>query len=398
MDVALSKSRLNFERQTDCDGLHRDIEALRAELDVRGSRRDMRRRNQIKSIIAGKSVEIRRRRQKRALYNVLVTDVQEAQHIANAGRRRQHKLTTRSSAGRAVPKCPGPESTTYVDDAVLLLEDVTLLYDGHRLQDITSRMDDICTNCGSNMERNVQLSYLVCPRLECGHMRWYMDTSTYNSATYITRSEVSKNAPKCVTHYSTFLNTSQGKTTKRFSRDYLMKICYYCYVEGARDRQDISKEIINKAQKYIGQTEYNISTILKTQLRGDCLRLPPEVVKKLQLLFKAMWPVFASMKTELDTERANMINFNFVSRVLCRLLGYDVFLPLFDRFRMSRNEVRHSAFMRQMFAQLGWFWEDGKLTDISDALLDDYERRDQGASTWAGQDPSDGAGASESQV
>ena len=71
-----------------------------------------------------------------------------------------------------------------------------------------------------------------------------------------------------------------------------------------------------------------------------------------------------------------MINFNFVSRVLCRLLGYDVFLPLFDKFRMPCNEIKHSAFMRHMFRELGWIWEDRKLTDVPDSVLDEYEERE----------------------
>ena len=204
--------------------------------------------------------------------------------------------------------------------------------------------------------------------------KWYPDNSTYSSNTYSVRSECAKNSPTCVTHFSTFLNVAQGKTTKRFWREFLMKIAYYCYVEGARRKEDITKEIVNRAQKYLGATEYNISTILKTQLRGDCLRLPPEVVKKFQLLFKALWPTFSTLKSSLDANRSNMVNFNYISRVLCRLLGYDVLLNLFDVFRMKRNLVKHSAFMRRMFKELGWCW-DG-ISEIPDHVLDEYEARE----------------------
>jgi hypothetical protein len=332
------------------------------------NRRDLRRRNALARDIENLHADIQRAQQKQTLFNEIAVDVQDALNIA-----------LRMPTAPARETEPAPEKTTadtYVADTQLLLEDVMLIDDGERLQDARAQVDDICINCGTLMERNLQLSYLVCPNVDCQHMRWYMDTSTYNSAAYATRMEIAKNAPKCVTHYSTFLNTCQGKTTKKFPREYLFKICFYCYVEGARSPLDITKELINKAQKYLGATEYNISTILKTQLRGNSLRLPPDVIKKLQLLFKALWPVFAQMKNELDPKRANMINFNFVSRVLCRLLGYDVFLPLFDKFRMPCNEIKHSAFMRHMFRELGWVWEDRKLTDIPDAILDEFEQRE----------------------
>ncbi len=372
----VSKRQKRFHELNRVDELEQRQKQALAAIGECTNRRDIRRRNWLQRESETVYREMQRRSRKTAIFSALTHDIEEAMHIANSS-----KYIAPHAPVVKRPTDDAPKTKTkaeqFADDVVLIYEDVFLIDDGERLQDARAQVDDICSNCGMLMERNLQLSYLVCPNLECQHMRWYMDTSTYSSSTYTTtRMDLSKNAPKCVTHYSTFLNTCQGKTTKKFPREFLMKICYYCYVEGARAPEDITKEMINKAQKYIGVTEYKISTILKTQLRGSSLRLPPEVIKKLQLLFKALWPVFAQMKAELDPKRANMINFNFVSRVLCRLLGYDIFLPLFDKFRMPLNEIKHSAFMRQMFAHLGWIWEDQKLTDIPDSVLDEFEERE----------------------
>jgi hypothetical protein len=84
-----------------------------------------------------------------------------------------------------------------------------------------------------------------------------------------------------------------------------------------------------------------------------------------------MYPVFEQMKGELDSGRSNMINFCFVSRLLLRLLGYDVYLSLFETFRMPRNAIKHSCFARKMFARLGWNFE--RLSEIPDAVLNAYE-------------------------
>ncbi len=373
----VNKRQARFKELNRTDELEQRQKQAASAMSECTNRRDIRRRNSLQRESEMVHREIQRRTRKSEIFVALTNDIEEAMHIAHSSKFIAAPHTPVQK--RCIEDGPKPKTKAeqFADDVVLIYEDVFLIDDGERLQDARAQVDDICSNCGMLMERNLQLSYLVCPNIECQHMRWYMDTSTYSSSTYTTtRMDISKNAPKCVTHYSTFLNTCQGKTTKKFPRDFLMKICYYCYVEGARKPEDITKEMINKAQKYIGVTEYNISTILKTQLRGSSLRLPPEVIKKLQLLFKALWPVFAQMKAELDPKRANMINFNFVSRVLCRLLGYDIFLPLFDKFRMPLNEIKHSAFMRQMFAHLGWMWEDQKLTDIPDSVLDEFEERE----------------------
>lgn len=367
VSATISNRRERFQQLNEITSYQQRLAHINDTIEMCTQRRDIRRRQ--RSLRERECVEreIVRRKTRSKLFNTLVGDVQEAVQIANANR-----FTTRVDA------TPPPKPQQYADDANLVLGDVMLIYDGDRLQDARAQVDDVCSNCHTLMERNLQLSYLICPNLECQYMRWYMDTSTYSSSTYnVTRMDLPKNAPKCVTHYATFLNTCQGKTTKKFAHEYLMKICFYCYVVGARKPEDITKEMINRAQKYTGITEYNISTILKTLLRGNSLRLPPDIIKKMQLLFKAVWPVFASMKMDLDTARTNMINFNFVSRVFCRLLGYDVFLPLFDKFRMPKNEIKHSAFMREMFAELGWVWENLKLTDIPDSVLDEMQAREE---------------------
>lgn len=359
-----------FESQNNVVHLQKSIKDTEELIFSCTKKRDLRRRNALTRDNEQGQRLIARRQRKRTLFDMLATDVQEAVEITQA----RHKHSKDAEPAHSKNKKKRDEELR--DETTALLEDVILIDDGTSLQDARAQVDDVCSNCGALMERNLQLSFLICPNLECGMQKWYLDTSTFQSSSYSVRTENMKSAPKCVTHYSTFLNVSQGKSSKRFSRDYLFRICFFCYVEGCRRSEDVTKELINRAQKHIGVTEYNLSTLLKTQLRGDCLRLPPEIIKRMQLLFKALWPVFASLKQDLDSTRSNMINFNFVSRVLCRLLGYDIFLPLFDSFRMERNEIKHSAFMRKLFRELGWHWEDGRITDVADAVLDEFERRE----------------------
>ena len=214
---AVDEQRLKFNKRHDLTALEARIANLTVLHSECTNRRDLRRRNALARDIENLRVELNRAQLKKTLFNDIAGDVDDALNIAL-------RMPVRTSSVVAT------DTDAFVADTKLLLEDVMLIDDGERLQDARAQVDDICLNCGTLMERNLQLSYLVCPNVDCQHMRWYMDTSTYNNTAYTTRMDMVKNAPKCVTHYSTFLNTCQGKTTKKFPREYLFKICFYCYL------------------------------------------------------------------------------------------------------------------------------------------------------------------------
>lgn len=369
----LIERRKRFEETNNTEEMENKIEKLKCELEKYKRDCDIRMRNGIMREIERITNDIKRAKKKKNLFDVLSSDVNDALQYSRAHRNRRILERVNAHENISMNEVVQEINNEDIEDVQMLFEDVMLIHDGERLQDARTRVDDVCVNCGSSMERNLSLSFLICPNLDCGHMRWYIDTSTYSSTTCMGRVDQKTTPKQNINHYPTFLNTAQGKTSKKFPKEFLMKICYYCYVEGARKPSDITKKMINKAQKYIGTTEYNITIILKTLLKGEHIRLPAEVVKKMQLLFRALFPVFETMKSDLNPNRSNMVNFGFVSRVLCRLLGYDVFLPLFDPLDMKINEIRHSAFMRRMFHHLGWIWEDGRLTDVPDRYLDEYE-------------------------
>lgn len=401
----IADSRRKFDESNETASLMQRIAQINEQIAGCTTRRDIRRRNALLRENERLHREVERRRQRRTLYDTLVTDVQEARQIVRASRRDVPVETTSAAEAR---KAAAPERADAAD-AALVFEDVLLLDDGESLQDVRDNVDDVCTNCGAQMERHVQTSFLFCPNADCGHIRTYMDTSS-GAPAYSSRNELAKMAPRCVTHYSTFLNMSMGKTSRNNDRDFAMQVCYYCYVEGARTAADVTRKLINKAQKHIihqnilhnragpRRMRYNITPILRSQIRGDRYRIPPVYLKKMQLYFKAMLPVFEENKDKLQNARINMINFAYVSRVLCRLEGIDVFVPMFEKFQMEDNEIRHSAFMRDyIFKTLGWHWQDGVFCTVPDAKLDEYNARmaTEGPKAYAAadaEDPDDAAG------
>jgi hypothetical protein len=352
-------------------------------VSARNSRRMRRTASRLQAMNEDMNSEIRRRARRSEVFSFLTTDLQHAHMMEEQAfkqLKRQERIMRMSlrAAGNAVdPHDERVEAERrlreHEADIRLQFQMVLTVDDGNELQDTRVRVDDTCPNCGTAMHRNVQLSYLVCPNLECQCRREYIDASTYSGNTYTTR-DVPKSSSN-VTHYSAFLNACQGRTSRQLSPTFLSSVCYFLVVEGVTSPDQITKKLINRAQKYfMPRNEYNISAIIGTRLRGDSMRIPPDVIKKMHLIFRVLWPIFNRYKKFLEPDRRNMANFDFFSRVTVRFLGYDVFLPLFSTFELKANETRHYAFLRHLFNHLGWRWCE-ELSDVPEAVLDEYDAR-----------------------
>ena len=196
--AALTEMRQRFDAENDVSRLQDRMRTNAEMMAACTKRRDLRLRNSWPETERAQRDMLRSR--KRTLFDTLATDVQEAAVESRQKHAGQVPATERKKQEKEVH-----------EEAASLLKDVILIDNGDGLQDArTHCIDDVCCNCGSLMERNLQLSY---PNLDCGHMKWYLDNSTYSSNTY-SAERCAKNSPKCVTHFSTFLNVAQGKTTK----------------------------------------------------------------------------------------------------------------------------------------------------------------------------------------
>jgi hypothetical protein len=357
-----------FREANDYEPLAKQVRILEQDAARCTQVRQLRRRNALLADVRRLRHEMARRKRRAELFEELTLDVREAADIVGHGPP-PTTLTIGPPRAKRSRRTDMEDIVTVLDDAVLMIDD------GQRLQDVRAQVDDVCNNCGALMERDVHLSFLMCPNTECQHMRYYHDTSTYatGGGTNVARTDKSRHPPKRLAHYATFLSVAQGKTRYVFKEEELNRISFYCYVNGARRTTDIDRHMVNAAQRYTGTTRYNLSPLLQRRLCGDQLRMAPEFVKLLLLLFKTLWPAFFRLRAHLDEMRINMINFSFVSRVLCRLTGHDAFLHLFEPLRMHVSLCKHGAFMRRLFQELGWQWEDGKLVEKTDAELDAYE-------------------------
>lgn len=388
LKITVADIRKKFAEENETTRLESKVQALNTLIDGCYGRRMIRRRNRMLALKADALADIERRKKKQEVFEFLTTDLEHALVTAQAAykqQQRQERIVRQSmqAAGRkdddmeqkGEKELALKRTRQQAADAALLYRDLVLIDDGQAMQDAREMVDDVCPNCETLMHRNIQTSCLICPNLDCQFMREYIDTSSYSNQTYTMRDSSSGQKNSNVTHYSAFLNTCQGRTSRKFSREFLFQICYFLRAEGVTSADQITKKLVNRAQKYfMPKNEYNISVILGTILRGDALRFPPEVVKKMHLLFRAIWPIFNRWKCILEPTRRNMANFDFFSRVMVRLLGYDVLLPRFTQFDLDANEVRHYAFMRRIFREMGWEWSD-QLSDVSEEDLDEYEKR-----------------------
>jgi hypothetical protein len=323
---------------------------------------------------------IKRRKRKRELFSEIMQDVVLSDKITDALEgRRDAKLRRVTSAASSVHAAMDVDKALASSGAAtVVLRDVMLYHDGDTARHPNSTpLDEYCTNCKTTMARST-MSTLRCKK--CGLLRAFVDSTTAASAStgaYSKHNTDENSMPKACLHYLTFLAAIQVKTTKRFDADYMRRLAYYVYVQGCRNREDITKELTNHAQRFEGDaTKHNYSILYKQLLRGRIYRFPPELTLKLLLLFRKLWPEFLVKKNELRKDRSNMQAFKYVTRCFLRMLGYPVYLRCIEPFRMKETQLMHSSFARAIWKELGWVWEDGRVTEewISDAMIDQYER------------------------
>lgn len=386
LQTTLDEIKEKFDEQTSTTELMAQLRTNNVLIDGCVGRCWQRRKNRLQCMNNDITAECARRRRKRDVYDFLTSDLKNALDMADREMRvekRKEYLLRQSIRGSGRTMDVDDEAReqerkdrqmAQVRDAQTVFQDLVLVDGGKGMQDARSIVDDMCPNCGTAMHRNLLNSCLVCPRLDCQFMRTYIDTSVYSGNTYSQRDSSSKSSSN-VTHYASFLNNAQGRTSRKLSSELLLKICYFLRVQGITQKKDITKKTVNKAQKFfMTKNEYNISVIVGAKLRGDSFRIPPEVIKKMHLLFRAIGPVFFCFKKVLEPRRRNMANFDFISRVMVRLLGYDVFLPLFTTFDLRSNTIRHYAFMRRLFRIMKWEWCEA-LSDEPDSVLDEFDAR-----------------------
>lgn len=246
------------------------------------------------------------------------------------------------------------------------------------LKDTLVDIDDRC-ECGAAMRRNMSLSVLVCSNPDCRRMKTYSDVSGGGGSNVTFSHKADSNSQpqrKCLTHYISYLRTIQGKVSKRYDKDFLYQLSRYLYIEGCRSNADINKKKVNLAQGYIGEPDYTNTPVMIVQLAGGIRKMPVELENMLICMLEYMLPVFERRKTDLKPGRNNMVNFAYITHKNLKLRAYDIYLHACSPFDMPSNNIRHGAFLRSMYPDLGWIWEDGKISDRPDKELDAFEFRE----------------------
>lgn len=318
----------------------------------------------------------------RELLDQRVEDVLEAARVTNIAeehkqrKRRRYEREDDSDVADAILAKEQRERKRNRFLADVILRDATMHHDGSTLNNTQFlQLNDFCVNCEDVvMDRNVYESFLVCPR--CGFRRKYLDTSMSTPGTW--KRNDTRNPPKCLTHYLHFLLMCQAINTSPWPREFLDEVAWYCWIAGARKSTDINKDMIHEAQRRLAPNDrpnYSISLKLLVTMRGHVLKFPPRLTAKMLFLFGKMWPVFSMYKEYLEKKktRANMSAFKFITRVFWKLLGHDVYLPVLDKFKMDDSRLKHGWFMRFLFQELGWKWEDLRIVSTSDEELDWFE-------------------------
>jgi hypothetical protein len=365
MDECLSEKHISFLAATDCTSLNEKERNIKETLDTLGtSPIHLFRRKILEIDLKDVDRERKRYQRKRALFHELTADAEDAEIQRQAVEQRSIKRAKTTS------------------EVVISEEDLTIrdivMFDS--AQTSSTPINDKCVNCETAMRRDT-ISQLVCPK--CGFIKCNIDASNPSSASagsYARKEGASGenlSVPKQLLHFLTFLAACQGKTTREFDTSLIDRLCKYAYVQGCRKPEDITKDIINRAQRYEGgSTEHTRSILYRVILRGHSIRYPADILHKMQLMFRKLWPAYFVNKELLYKDRSNTQAYKFIARMNFRMLGVPFLLDTVEPFKMSDTKLMHSAFTRTIFKKdLLWKWEDGRITEegITDTMIDRYE-------------------------
>lgn len=378
----VKERRRQFMEMYNPEDLQKSLEQCQAELydPIKNARRFPRQRNHIANKVQLHKNNVINAKRKRDLFDKLGDEIIGAASTMGSRRYYVTLSTKRRKLENIVPLPSG------VQAARTVLEDVMLCDASSTIIDTAIQVDDVC-ECGEFMRRMQSMSCLICPNPECQQMRTYIDTSTGSAPYSKNDNQSSSSRRKCLTHYGSFLKGIQYEVMNKakFDYKYLLDLCRFCYIQGARTDRDINKKIINAAQTYVnksGKPDYTNTPLLICLLGGGLRKMPPELVNKLMIMLDCLIPVFEKHKHLLDTQlknkkktnkpttRNNMINFEYSTLVNLRMLGYKVYEHLIKTFDLDDNQLRHGWFMRLLYEDLGWEWADGQLADFPDADLD----------------------------
>lgn len=345
------------------------------------------------------------------LFQESTVDIQRAYDVVYNKRRLEDDNDEEKQQQQQYSKTPKRRKTQkykqITSQAEKLFSNVTLIYNNENHIESKIKIDDSCPNCGNLMQRIPSQSILICPHLDCQFMKFYMDLSMYSSNSNNNNSSgvghVSNHKNNNVnnnntmneklefksknqiikqksTQVSSELKAAVGETTKKFTTDQLNTVCYYAYIEGARKKEDITKEIINSAQKHIGEKQYDITLTLRYKLRGDNLKFPPEEIKRIEMVYKAIEPFFLEYKYKLSENRKNNPKKDRMMRAVLRLLGLDLYCQYFvpndkhqPNSKQQMNEKKICSFIRFLFKKAGIEWNDCFI-DFSKEEIDQFER------------------------
>lgn len=368
MDEFLEERRKAILDATDTTPLEaKEKTILDAKKSLGSSLIDVFRRRVYETNLKEISVEKERRKRKRAIFHELIADAHDSEEQRRA-----------IEARRAAKRAKAAAEVVIMPETDLTLRDV-LAFD--TFQPSSTPINDRCVNCDTVMRRNA-ISQLVCPK--CHFVKTYVDASNPSSASagaYARKGTTTgddASVPKQLLHFLTFLSACQGKTTREFDPELIDRLCKYAYVQGCRRPEDITKDIVNRAQRFEGgSTEHTRSILYTVILRGHAVRYPAEILHKMKLMFLKMWPAYFVNKELLYKDRSNTQAYKFIARLDFRMLGVPFLLSTVEPFKMVGTKLMHSSFTRMIFEKdLQWKWEDGRVTeeDISDAMIDRYEK------------------------
>jgi ribosomal protein L37AE/L43A len=234
----------------------------------------------------------------------------------------------------------------------------------HKIQDKEESMrhylkdDERCQRCRTgSVKRDVKRSLLVCEA--CGAATQFMDCTYSSVGFYDSPIEWQSFSYRRITHFTEWLNSSQGKENSNISKATLHKIMGQLIRLGKCSADDIETKDVRLALKSLKlQRFYENAPSITSLLTG---RPPPRFSDHEERLLKQMFhSIQAPFASVAPPERKNFLSYSYVLYKFCELLGLK-YTHLFRLLKGREKLMRQDEIWRDICHQLGWRYYPTKL-------------------------------------
>ena len=214
--------------------------------------------------------------------------------------------------------------------------------------------EDFCRTCNVSLRLVPHRALMVCT--QCGCFSSYIDSTT-SSMAYGDGIEInSMYSYKRLNHFRLQLSQLQATESFEVPQEVIDKVLAELVERGIKSPADVTVRALREVLKKLRlRKQYDHLPQIFSRITGiPPIRLPPEMVERLILMFISIQQPFQKACPKTAPGRTNFLSYRFIIYKFCQLLGIDQMLPFLSLLKGKDKLLRQDKIYREICKELGW--------------------------------------------